>query len=407
MDVAKHKMRLAVVSPFLDKSHGTERMVVEWLSRVDEEFEIHIYSQRVEDLDDSKFVWHRIPELRGPHLLNFLWWFAANHLWRAFGRRFRGLTHDLTFSPGPNCLDADAISVHIVFAEFLERVKSELQFKKTPIRSWPRLLHRKLYYRLVIFLERQAYTNPRTRLILTARQSERDIKRFYGGEDRYPLVSTGLDHRVFNPARCRTLREEARLGLGLQDDFFVALLIGNDLRKKGIRSVLGALTELRDLPIHLVVVSREDSGPFRAMIADEEVTRRVHFLPPRNDVESYYAAADVYLGPSLEDTFALPVLEAMACGLPVIVSARAGASELVTEGVDGMVLHDPTDKSMLATMIRHLFDDADILRLLGRNAAITAQQYTWERSSAELAAVFREILAQKGGSVLPHTFSKL
>ena len=407
MGTRNQKPRLAIVSPFLDKSHGTERMVIEWLRRLDEEFDIHIYSQRVEDLDGSKFVWHRIPELRGPHLLNFIWWFAANHAWRVFDRYFTGLTYDITFSPGPNCLDADAISVHIVFAEFLNRVKSELQFKKTPIQSWPRLLHRKLYYQVAIFLERVAYTNPRTRLILTARQSERDIIRFYGGKGGYSMVSTGLDHCVFNPARRSSLREEARLELGLRDGSFVALLIGNDLRKKGIRGMLEALTELRDVPIHLVVVSREDPAPFEAMIADEEVSRRVHFLPPRRDVEYYYAAADVYVGPSLEDTFALPVFEAMACGLPVIVSACAGASELITEGFDGMVLHDPRDKSMLAAMIRRLFADADCLKRLGRNAATTTQKYTWERSSSELAAVFHEILAQEGRGALPQTLPEL
>lgn len=390
------KPRIAIVSPFLDKRHGTERMVIEWVSHLDKEFEIHIYSQSVKDLEGSRFVWHRIPELHGPHLFNFLWWFAANHACRAFARRFGGLTHDLTFSPGPNCLDADAISVHIVFAEFVDRVRSELQFRRNPIQFWPRLVHRRLYYRLAIFLERRAYTNARTRLILTARQSERDIKRFYGGNGGYPLVPTGLDHQVFNPSRCSTLRKRARLELDIHDAWFVALLIGNDLRKKGIRTALGALIRLEDLPIHLIVVSQEEPGPFRAMIADDEVGRRVHFLPPRGDVEFYYAAADTYVGPSLEDTFALPALEAMACGLPVIISARAGASEVVTEGVDGMVLDDPTDAPMLAAKIRLLAQDTDFRVRLGRTAAVKAQQYTWERSSEQLAAIFREILARKG-----------
>ena len=57
-------------------------------------------------------------------------------------------------------------------------------------------------------------------------------------------------------------------------------------------------------------------------------------LPPRKDVEFYYAAADVYAGPSLQDSYAMPPAEAMACGLPVIVSASAGVSEIVTSGKD-------------------------------------------------------------------------
>ena len=68
MGPIKPKARLAVVSPFLDKRHGSERITIEWLSHLPDEFDIHVYSQRVEDFDQSKFTWHRIPKLPGPHL---------------------------------------------------------------------------------------------------------------------------------------------------------------------------------------------------------------------------------------------------------------------------------------------------------------------------------------------------
>ena len=84
------------------------------------------------------------------------------------------------------------------------------------------------------------------------------------------------------------------------------------------------MTELRNLPIDLLIVGREDPTPFRAMAKDRALQDRVHFLPPRKDVEFYYAAADAYTGPSLEDTFALPPAEAMACGLPVSCLQKMG-----------------------------------------------------------------------------------
>ena len=86
----KGKPRVAVVSPFFDKRHGTERRVVEWISHLADTFEIHVYSQSVEDLNLSKITWHRIPKLPGPHLFNYLWWFAANRFARAWDRRIRG-----------------------------------------------------------------------------------------------------------------------------------------------------------------------------------------------------------------------------------------------------------------------------------------------------------------------------
>jgi UDP-glucose:(heptosyl)LPS alpha-1,3-glucosyltransferase len=398
MSVAKHKIRLAVVSPFLDKSHGTERIAVEWIARVAGEFEVHIYSQCVEDLDVSRVVWHRIPRLRGPHVFNFVWWFAANHIWRAWDRRFRGLAHDLTYSPGVNCLDADAISVHIVFAEFLERVRSELKLSRNRLSSWPRLLHRKLYYHLIIAVERWVYSRPQTQLILTARRSASEIERCYGRRERFPVIEAGLDHEQFNPARRLIVRKVARQKLGIADGVFTLLLIGNDWRKKGLLTLLDALAQLGELPIHLLVVSLEVQDVSRVLQLRNVHANRVSVLPVRRDVEFYYAATDAYVGPSLEDTFALPVAEAMACGLPVIASRSAGVSDIITHGVDGLVLDDPKDATRLAEMIGRLFNDEALRTQLGDNAADTARQFTWERNGRELAAVFEEILRQKNAT---------
>lgn len=395
MAAATPRPVLVVVSPFLDKRHGTERRVVEWISQLADTFEIHVYSQRVEDLDLSRIVWHRIPRLPGPHLLNFLWWFAANHLWRSWDRRVRGHRHDLVLTPGTNCLDADVVSVHIVFAEFYRRVRPELNLAGNPIRFWPRLIHRRLYYRLIALLERRIYTNPGTALVSVSRKTAASLGRFYGRGEHAPVLYLGIDHAIFNPGRRMALREEARNSLGLPEGCFVLLLIGNDLHNKGIRVLLDALALLPDLPIHLVAAGSDNSAPFRAMALERNIGGRVHFHPPREDVLFYYAAADAYAGPSLEDAFALPPAEAMACGLPVIVTATNGASEIILDGADGVILGDPSDSGSLAAMIRRLFEDAEFRGGLAARAAATARRFTWENNGRELAAIFEEILGRK------------
>ena len=161
------------------------------------------------------------------------------------------------------------------------------------------------------------------------------------------VIYVGLDHETFNPQRRRALREEARRQIGLSSDRFALILVGNDWHNKGVTVLVQALSKLRDRPIDLLLVSREDPAPHLATIRDAGLDGRVHFLPPRQDVEFYYAAADAYVGPSLEDTFALPPQEAMACGMPVIVSADNGTSEIITHGKDGLILADPTDVNSL------------------------------------------------------------
>ena len=391
---------IAIVSPFIDKRHGTERRIAEWVSRLPPEYDIHIYSQRVEDLDLTRMRWHRIPRIPGPHLINFLWWFLANHLWRWWDGRFRGLRHDIVYTAGTNCLNADLVSVHIVFAEFFRQVEPELKLSGHPLRFWPRLLHRRLYYWLIIFLERRIYSNMNTGLILIARKTAADLKRFYRRDDALPVVYIGLDHQIFSMESRLRSRAQVREKLGLGDDKFVLLLVGNDWKKKGLVPLIESLALLRDLPLVLLVAGKDDSVPFEARIRQLGLQGRVAFLPSRSDVQWYYAAADAYVGPSLEDTFAQPPAEAMACGLPVITSATNGTAEIMTDGVDGLIIQDPADVAGLASRVRTLYDDPVLRQRLGEQASRTAQAYTWDRNGEQIRAIFAEALTRKGHSAV-------
>jgi glycosyltransferase involved in cell wall biosynthesis len=393
--MAPSKPVLAVVSPFIDKRHGTERRIAEWTSRLTGDFDVHVYSQRVEDVDLTRLTWHRIPKIPGPHLVNFLWWLAANHLWRWWDRRLRGIAHDLVFTAGTNCLDADVISIHIVFAEFVRQVLPELRFRCNSIFSWPRLIHRRLYYRLIIALERRLYTHPRAQLILIARKTAEDLNRFYGAHDSMPVIYMGIDHTLFNPQMRIARRQEARNELRIHDRQFVLLLVGNDWRKKGLFTLLNAFPLLADLPVVLLVAGADEKHSYEAQIHKSGLTDRVRFLPSRRDVAFYYAAADAYVGPSLEDTFAQPPAEAMACGLPVITTVTNGTAEIITDGVDGLILYDPTNAKALAMQIRLLCENSGLRQRLGECASRSTQQFTWDRNGQQLREILAGILRRK------------
>lgn len=389
--------RLAVVSPFLDKSHGSERIIVEWLSHLPDTFDVHMYSQHVEDLDFSKFTWHRIPKLPLPHLLDFLWWLAACHLWLGWHHRFRGSRYDLIFSSGANYPGADVMCVHILFAEYVRQVRLETSLLRNPIWHWPRLLHRKLYYGIAQLLENRAYRDPNTTLVVNSKKTARELALCFHRAEAVPVIYVGIDHSIFNPARRIALRDAARHELGLTDDHFAVILVGNDWLNKGVPVLLDALEQLHDLPVRLLIVSREVPARWWKIVTDKGLKSRVSLLPPRKDIEFYYAAADVYAGPSLQDAYAMPPAEAMACGLPVIVSSLAGVSEIVTNGVNGLILDDPRDAAGLAALIRRLYEDKEFRDQLGEQAAVTARRFTWQDNSGELAAIFEGILERKAG----------
>ena len=108
-----------------------------------------------------------------------------------------------------------------------------------------------------------------------------------------------------------------------------------------------------------------------------------------SEIESLYDGADVFVYPSLYEGFGLPVLEAMACGCPVIASNVSSMPEVVGEA--GMLV-DPYDVDALAQAISAVLDDDELKREMSRKGIAQAQKFSWERAGDELLAVCREVM---------------
>jgi glycosyltransferase involved in cell wall biosynthesis len=381
----------------VDKSHGTELCLAEQIERLADDYDIHLYSNRVEDVDLSKITWHRVPMPPGPHLFQYVWWLLANRIYRWRDSRFHGLAPEVVYSAGVNCLDADLVSVHILFSKTRVQLKDALSLRHNPMKAWPLMIHRRIYYALIEWLENKLYSKSDITLIAVSKAGAQDIRdRFGPGHGmRVGYSYHGLNAVKFSPNRRIQLREGARKDLGLSDNEFAILLIGNDWRKKGLQCLLEAVARLGDSRFRILVVGQDSSSVYRKQLAPLGLDKQVQFLPPRSDVEFYYAAADVYAGPSLEDTFSLPPAEAMACGLAVITTRAAGVSEIIHHGEDGLVMEDPYDVETLSNWLGQLSRDEHWSRELGDAARKTAEQYTWERNAREMGEVLRSIVEER------------
>jgi glycosyltransferase involved in cell wall biosynthesis len=405
------ELRLAVVSPFLDRLHGTERCIVEQLERLAarDDMEIHIYSQRIEDLkgvnrypaslSSSRILWHKVPAISGPHLFAYIWWFTANHLLRFWDSRIRGIKFDLLYSPGINALDADVIAVHIVFHEFYKQVRGHLSFRKASPTGWPRLLHRLVYYHLIMTLERLVYLRPAVSLSSVSGLVACQLAKYFQRTD-VVVIPNSVDTARFSFSLRTELRVSARRQFRLSSSDFVVLLIGNDLKKKGLDCLLAASAACRELSLRLLVVGSDRRTEYKAMVRNLGLAERVLFLDASPDVMQFYAAADAYVGPSLEDAYSLPILEAMACGLPVIASSHAGVSEIITHRKNGMILRNPKDSEELATLLRELCSNPGACERIGREAALTAGQQTWDRNAATVWKLLDQAATKKRRSAI-------
>jgi glycosyltransferase involved in cell wall biosynthesis len=405
-------LRLAVVSPFLDRQHGTEMCIVEQIERFasQNEWAIELYSQQVSQMSgvqisseesqnaSAGIYWHKIPEIPGPHLLKFIWWFFANHWYRRRDLKSRKATADLVYTPGTNCLDADIIMIQIVFHAFYEQAREELQLRRVPLKTWPRLIHRRIYYQLIMFLERKIYRNPRICLIAVSNLIARQLASFLGRTDVVVIPNT-VDTNRFNSETCRARRPELRKAFSFTENDVVALLIGNDWKKKGLDTLLRAIAALRDLPLRVMVVGKDDQGLYRELIQRLGLQGRVLFENPSADVVKFYAVSDIYVGPSLEDGFNLPMLEAMACGLPVIASSQAGASENITHGQTGLILDDPKDDALLARLIRQVCCDTTFRQKIAQAAAeFVMKNCNWDQNATRTRELMEQILRSRTAS---------
>ena len=398
-------MRLAVISPFLDRRHGTERCLAEQLARfaTQPDAEIHLYAQRVEDLSNvvrhparspGCIVWHKVPRLRGPHLLGYIWWLLANRLQRWWDAGVRGLNFDLLYSPGINAFDADAISIHVVFTEFYRRMRPRLGLGRAPVRLLLVNLHRRLYYSLICALEKRIYPRPAVSLTAISAHSSDSMRQFFGRDDVL-VVRYGVDTETFHPAARVKRRDAERASLRIRATDFCILLIGNDWKSKGLDTLLTALEHCSELGFTLLVAGSGDHRTYEPQIRNLHLGPKIQFLGSSPDVLQFYAAADAYVAPSLEDAYGLPILEAMACGLPVIASSRAGATEIIRDGCDGLVLHDPEDPRELAALLRRIYSDAVLRSRIAEEAARTAANHTWERNAAATWDFLTAALARK------------
>ena len=398
-------MRLAVVSPFVDRSHGTERALAELLERLARRYhcEIHLYSQRVADLDvqtsrsklskdTGAILWHKVPSIPGPQLIRFVWWLIANWCLRRFDALLGRTTVDLILSPGINCMSADVVIVHALFYQLRELSRAG-DAKESEGAGLLRALHRRAYYVLLTCLERFIYRQRSVSLAAVSQRTAGLLKRYFQRDA--VVIPNGVDTAQFSVAARTSRRSEARRRRNFHDTDFVLLLIGNDWRVKGLPAILAAMAAASAPPLRLLVVGSDVSEPFREMAKRLGILDRCRWEDPQKDVIDFYAAADVYVSPSREDSFGLPVAEAMSCGLPVITSVMAGVSAQICHNADGFVLADPSDVRSLAELLERLYNDEALRRRIGAAAAATAQGWTWDQSADALWDLLNTTLQKK------------
>ncbi|MFV9671312.1 glycosyltransferase family 4 protein [Pantoea sp. KXB25] len=192
------------------------------------------------------------------------------------------------------------------------------------------------YHRYVLQAEAEMFNSPTLKAVIcNSEMVKRDILRCFSLDaGRIHVIHNAIDASRFQPAT-EAARQASRQQLALPADATVLIYVGSGFERKGLKAAIQALAASDR---YLIVVGQDkQQSRYQQLATQLNCLDRLRFVGVRQDVQPFYHAADGLLLPTLYDPFPNVVLEAMACGLPVITSTGCGGAEFITAGQEGFV----------------------------------------------------------------------
>ena len=223
--------------------------------------------------------------------------------------------------------------------------------------------------------------------------SVEEVIREYGFKGPVEVVDNGSDLVADYPD---SYFEEARQALGVQPDEFVFLFVGQHIWQKNVRLVIEALEKINDLPFRMFFVGTGYAADeMKALVREKGLSEKVTFtgmLTEREAITRYYAAADLFLFPSLYDNAPLVVREAAALHTPAVMVEGSTAATILRDGENGYLV--PNELDAFAARLRQLYRDRAAVRQVGLAASRTIVR-SWEDVVGEVLDRYNALIARK------------
>jgi len=230
-------------------------------------------------------------------------------------------------------------------------------------------------------------------IMVLSHVSEEYVRKAYNKPSR--IVRTGVDVELFHKASGKNLRQK----LGLENSFVILFVGVSRYAKRGdMVRALHILSEKFD-DVRLILDTSRERDMLTRLSEKLGVKDKVVHLHSTSDVElaEVYAACDVFVYPSSASPWGLVVTEAMAASKPVIVSKQVGTSEIIQEGVNGIVI-DRAKPEEIAKQVEALINNPKLRKKLGENAyQYVKANLSWERYAAKVENVFQETIRRSKG----------
>lgn len=379
MSYRKNRLKIALVAHGIHFRGGMERCFAELARALCRSHDVHLFTSAVGDVPLDQLTVHSIPVLPKPLGIKFL---------QFYGRSSR-LLHAQEFDI-VHTIGGITARQNIVTAQYCQSAWGEVIQRGSAAEGLT--VYHRLMWRLTGFFEKQAVNCPRTKLVhANSQRTKDDLHRFYGTPmQKIEVIHNAVDPNRFTPDN-QIHRAAIRQRYGIRDNALLFLFVG-EYRRKGLANVIRALGLLQSPQVHLLAVGQGDHAQYRNLAAQVGVQNQVTLAEPATDIECLYAASDAFVFPTFYEPFGMVITEAMASGLPVITSRRAGAAELIEEGHTGLLLNDPDDVGELAALMERILSDRALRCGLGTNARPRVCGHRWESMATQTLDLYRQVL---------------
>ncbi len=372
-------MRIVVNGRFSGRKTGVGRVIenlFKALQHIDRKNEYFIYVNK----EFGNFIRFTNPRFR--LISNGIAGSASimNHIWTQTGFLWSIIRHraDVVVLPQIN-LFIVKLAPTIIF-------QHDLIEYHIPNQKWYKLLFRRMAFPLALRLS--------DRIVSVSENTRTDVKKIYGvADEKLSVIRNGVDLELFKPKDRVAARSYVRSKFGVEQEYL--LYTGTlALPQKNLLRLVDAFDLLvkRGAQHRLVLAGGEgkDANLIRRRVLDRGLTERVVFTGyvDDEDLPYLYSAADVFCFPSLYEGFGLPVLEAMACGCPVVTSATSSLPEVAG---DAALLVDPLSIDAIANAIERLISDNALQQKCREQGLRNAEQFSWKRAAEELLATINDV----------------
>lgn len=374
-----------VVDRFGNRFGGAEAYGVELMRQLAERHDITVFAREYDPACDLKLPFVKIAPLRGlPSWLRVLA-FALRARWATRGRF--DIVHSHT-----NGYCGDIEVVHVTPVRYNWRVRPRSFLKR--LTSWisPRV-------GTYLHLEK-ARLRPRRghRVVGVSGLIAEQLYEAYGRDNEFPIVPPGVQRPSPSDGARRI---EMRATHQYAADDWVCLLVARNPMRKGLPTVLKALAELPVRYKLLVVGANAAARDYVQKCPEHErLQGRVTLVDETSDVGPFYLAADVYVHPTLNDSFGMAPLEAMSYDLPVVLSPApwCGFAQYVQAGTEALVISHPEAHDELASAIERIATRPQLAEALRAGGSGVVDRHSWGEVARRYEQLYAESLAERAHS---------